>query len=97
MIVIGHEITHLLVLAVERQTGVNWSEVYEQRVERNWSPLAVDAAEEEAAIIFSLRTLKMGYYFSLNGDTRENRTEIIYEMHTWSVDFLNAVKALEEN
>ncbi len=95
MIVLGHELSHLLVLAAERQTGVNWSAVYQQHVERDWARLGdLQGAEEEAVTQLSLKVLRMGYTYSLNEDTREIRTAIIYEVTVWTRDFLAALKAM---
>ena len=58
-IVIGHEISHLLLRAVRDRTGVKWSENYAQQVTRNWASL-IDkkAPEEEAVTEFSLKSIE---------------------------------------
>ena len=95
-IVIGHEISHLLLRAVRDITGVKWSENYEQQVTRNWvSMLDKKAPEEEAVTEFSLKILNCGYFFSINADAQESDPKFIAEIDEWAEEFLSTLQKLD--
>ena len=94
-IVIGHEIGHLLVWAAERETGLNWSNIYAQRVHRNWAAADATAPMEEAVTNLSLKVSGMGYFFSLSKDKPETDPRTRAEIDAWTVDFLTALRRLD--
>lgn len=95
-IVIGHEISHLLIRAVKARSGINWSKSYEQRVRRDWASIQnVKASEEEAVTELSLNILQMGYYFSINADNPETNPGMVAEIDGWVADFLAALQDMK--
>lgn len=95
-IVIGHEISHLLLRAVRDRTGVKWSENYEQQVTRNWASLMDgQVPEEEAVTEFSLKILNTGYFFSINADASESDPKFIAEIDKWAEEFLSTPQKLD--
>jgi hypothetical protein len=87
--VIGHEIGHLLVHAALERSGMDWSKIYEQRVERDWASINDrQAPEEEAVTELGLKVLQAGYFFSLNAREVESNPVIVFEINGWIADFL---------
>ncbi len=94
-IVIGHEIAHLLIWAAERETGLNWSNIYAQQVQRSWAKLDPTAPMEEAVTNLSLKVTGMGYSFSLNKDKPETTPRTRAEIDAWTADFLAALRQID--
>ena len=95
-VVIGHEIAHLLVWAIEERSGVNWSNAYAERVGRNWKKMSHPTAPmEEAVTNLSLKVAQMGYFFNNNKDKPEADPKIAAAIDAWTVDFLTALKRLD--
>lgn len=94
-IVIGHEISHLLIRAVLAETGVDWSKAYEERVPRNWQRMNDPKAPlEEAVTELSLSVLESGYYIYLFEDELEDNPEMLSKIDAWVKDFLDALRGM---
>lgn len=94
-IVIGHEVGHLLVHAAKARTGINWEELYAERVKRNWQFIKdSQAPAEEAVTQLSLKVNQAGYYFRLSGNQPEAYPENLACIDGWVTDFIQVLKAL---
>ena len=94
-IVIGHEIGHVLVQAAKARTGINWEELYAERVKRNWQRMNdSQAPAEEAATQLSLKVNQAGYYLRLSGNQPEAYPENLACIDGWVTDFIQYLKAL---
>ena len=95
-IVIGNEISDLLIRAVKARSGINWSKFYQQWVQRDWASINnIKAPEEEAVTELSLNVLQKGYYFSINADNPETNPVMVAEIDGWVADFLAALQDMK--